>query len=267
MAEGHEGEPTPRTRCERPGCDHEIDGHVLIMTGRTEEDDGSQIAERGACNDPHCGCPRFLSAELPIDTAEPMALQSRHALMLGELFGLLTYYYPVDMRELGSVETLRYDLGEHADLDLPADDGVYYFVYIDTDDGLQETQTAVQAAINALSEPAAEEAFQPTADTVRAELDELAKGLVGEKPMEAKAFREAARRLEKQLWDAAVGAAHDQAADAATWLEHAQALARWGLMPMLIKEGEVRGFVAGLAAKAGRAAVEKIRYYRGLLPK
>lgn len=269
MAEGHKGEPTPRTRCERPGCGHEIEAHELLMTGRAE--DGSEVAERGGCNDSRCGCPRFLSAELPIDTAEPMALQSRHALMLAELVGLLTYRYPVDMRELGSVETLRFDLGEGAQLDLPTDDGVYYFVYVDTGDGLQEARDAVRCAIHALSTPGpnTEHAFQATATAtaIRDELAKLVEALVGEKPMEAKAFRQAVYGLEQQLWTEAVGSAYDQAADAATWLQNAQAVARWGPMPMLVKEGEVRGFVAGLAATAGRAAVERVRYYRGLLPK
>lgn len=260
MADGQEGER--KTRCVRPGCHHPIEAHELVMAGRSAG--GSQVADRGRCNTEHCDCPRYLSAEMPIDADESMGLQSRHALMLAELFGLLIYRYPVDMRDPEWIETLRHDLGEDANIELPTDDGVYYFVIVETDDGVDEARQAILAALHALNPPTAESDFEETARSIRSELEQLRDA---RERMEAPAFRHTVRQLEQRLWAAAVGASHDQAAEAATWLQNAHAVARWGRLPMLIREGEARGFVVGRATKAGRETVEKIRYYHGLLPK
>jgi hypothetical protein len=75
--------------------------------------------------------------ELPVHTDEPMAFQSRQMLMIAKLAGLLTYRYPVDMNEEAQVATLLEDLraSGDADFDLPTDNGVYYFVYIDSETG------------------------------------------------------------------------------------------------------------------------------------
>lgn len=112
-----------------------------------------------------------VDTDLPIRTSEPMAIQSRHSLMIAEEEELLVYRYPVDMREQKQVDDLRRDLGGDP-VDLPQDTGVYYLVLVETENGQQA---------------------------------------------------------------------------------------------VLIREGEVRGFVAGLAVKAGVA--EKVCYYRGMLPR
>jgi redox-sensitive bicupin YhaK (pirin superfamily) len=66
--------------------------------------------------------------EMPIDATESMATQSRHALMLAAEANLLTYRWPVDMRQDAQVAQLRKELG--ADAQLPDNDGVFYLVYV-----------------------------------------------------------------------------------------------------------------------------------------
>lgn len=71
---------------------------------------------------------------LPIDPSEPMALQSRQSLMIADSLGLLTYRMPVDMTNAAQIDTIRGELGP--DVVLPEEaSGVYYFVYVHTDDG------------------------------------------------------------------------------------------------------------------------------------
>ncbi len=72
--------------------------------------------------------------ELPIDQNEPMAIQSRRALMLADRLGLLTYRMPIDMTNTDQVDTIRGELG--GGVLLPDDArGVYYFAYVHTPDG------------------------------------------------------------------------------------------------------------------------------------
>lgn len=74
-----------------------------------------------------------MSRELPIDTNEPMATQSRQALMIADEMDLLTYRQPFDLRVDTQRTALRAELGEAAEL--PDDAGVYYLVYVtDVDD-------------------------------------------------------------------------------------------------------------------------------------
>lgn len=65
---------------------------------------------------------------LPIDPSEPMATQSRQALMIAHDAGWLTYRQPVDMRHDDQVQQLRDELGP--DAELPNDDGSYYLIYV-----------------------------------------------------------------------------------------------------------------------------------------
>lgn len=67
---------------------------------------------------------------LPIDPSEPMATQSRHALMLATEHGWLNFRRPVNTSNPEQLATLREELGE--DADLPTDGGTYYLAYIDT---------------------------------------------------------------------------------------------------------------------------------------
>jgi hypothetical protein len=69
-----------------------------------------------------------MTDEMPIDATESMATQSRHALMLAAELSLLTYRWPVDMRQDVQVAQLRKELGDHAEL--PDNDGVFYLVYV-----------------------------------------------------------------------------------------------------------------------------------------
>lgn len=68
---------------------------------------------------------------LPIDPAEPMATQSRQALMIATERGWLNYRRPVNMNIPSQVEALRAELGP--DVELPTDSGAYYLVYVDTE--------------------------------------------------------------------------------------------------------------------------------------
>jgi hypothetical protein len=59
--------------------------------------------------------------------------QSRNALVAAMDLGLLTYRMPVELRAPISIERLRSELGD--DIEIPEDDGYYYWVFIPTVDG------------------------------------------------------------------------------------------------------------------------------------
>ncbi len=71
---------------------------------------------------------------LPIDDEEPMAFQSRHALMMAteERWGV-RYRRPVTLRTPEQRAELRKELGAKAAL--PSEEGIYYLVYLDTQQG------------------------------------------------------------------------------------------------------------------------------------
>jgi len=75
------------------------------------------------------------TSRLPIDSGEPMATQSRHALMIGTERDLLHFDRPVNMSNPVHVAQVRAELG--ADADLPTDGGTYYLASIQSEqDGI-----------------------------------------------------------------------------------------------------------------------------------
>jgi hypothetical protein len=68
---------------------------------------------------------------LPVDEAQTMSTQSRHALMIAHELGLLVYRMPVDFRTPQLVDQVRAELGPNAVLPT---EGVYYLTYIPTAD-------------------------------------------------------------------------------------------------------------------------------------
>lgn len=219
--------------------------------------------------------------ELPIRTTEPMAFQSRQMLMVAKTLGLLAYRYPVDMNEQAQVATLREDLGAAGQtVDLPTDNGVYYLVIVDSDEvpqAAEEARRAIQAALAALpAEPWGEHLvmagllnedevaeFDETVSSARAELARLAEP---SQPLESQSLKRIEDQLRALASSTTAPPADDPILDAASWLSQAQTAVRRGRVPVLIREGEVRGFVMGLAVKAGRETAAKLRYYHGLLP-
>jgi hypothetical protein len=262
----------PKALCTRPGCGDPIDAHELRMvdSGR----DGERADRRG-CMTTGCTCPRYLSSELPIDTREPIAIQSRHTLMVLDEEGLLAYRYPVDMRDLGAVEDLRTDLGG-GQIELPDDDGVYYLVYTQPGVARQAAQHALQAAYAAL--PAAAEPDdgagvgddnEPSEiDAVRAAVAQLADTHLELNPA---AIQDDVKHLVQRLQTLHVDDLGEAVRQATAWLETAHLfigeIPKQEPLAVLIREGEVRGFAAGIAVQAGREHVEDVRWYRGLLPK
>lgn len=69
-------------------------------------------------------------SRLPIDSKEPMATQSRHALMRGTDRDLLHFHRPVNMSDPEQVALLRAELGD--DADLPTDGGMYYLASVES---------------------------------------------------------------------------------------------------------------------------------------
>jgi hypothetical protein len=194
-------------------------------------------------------------AELPILTTEPMALQSRQMLMIAAELGLLTYRRPVNMAEAKQALTLREDLGE--DLrELPQDAGVYYFVYVNTDQRVPEIRNAIQGALDALPAP-------HRSSRLGGQLEELANADPNQ--VITAAFQETAQDVAWKL-DRMAAKAGPGLLRTVELLKSLDEINRRTRVPVLIREGEVRGFVAGLAVKAGREAAERLRYYVGMLP-
>lgn len=102
-----------------------------------------------------------------------IATQSKSRLDDAEADGLLAYRLPVELRSPESLDRLHGELGD--DIEVIADDGVYYWVFVNADDGTRQA--------------------------------------------------------------------------------------------VLIPEGDVRGFVLGLAAKAGAETVRRYAYRTGIVPK
>lgn len=265
-----------KTLCTRPGCGDPIDAHELRMvdSGR-----GGERADRRECMTMGCNCPRFLSPDLPIDAREPIAIQSRHALMVLDEDGLLVYRYPVDMRDPGVVEDLRADLGG-GQIELPDDDGVYYLVYAQTGVARQAAQHALRAAHAALPTPddAGPNKIGGVEDDrlvdthlgdVRAAVARLVDTHL---ELDPDAIQDDVKHLVQRLRALHVNDhLGDMAWRAAAWLEAAHLfigeIPRQEPLAVLIREGEVRGFAAGIAVQAGREHVEDVRWYRGMLPK
>lgn len=69
-------------------------------------------------------------AEQPllIDPSDPVAIQSRHALMIADEERLVMYREPIDTRDATQVARLRAELGD--DCAMPEVAGVYYFLYV-----------------------------------------------------------------------------------------------------------------------------------------
>lgn len=66
--------------------------------------------------------------DLPVDTGEPMATQSRQVLMIATELGALNYRQPYNTSNADQLTALRKELGRRADP--PADGGTYYLVYL-----------------------------------------------------------------------------------------------------------------------------------------
>lgn len=68
---------------------------------------------------------------LPIDAAEPMATQSKQALMIAVEHGwVANYHRPYNLSLPGRLDALRAALGP--DAELPTDGGIYYLVFVNT---------------------------------------------------------------------------------------------------------------------------------------
>ncbi len=78
----------------------------------------------------------------PVITGDQaVSTQSRNALKLARLLKLLTYRKPVEVRAEASIEHLRAELGP--DVEIPEDDGLYYWIYVPSADGQRSLASLV----------------------------------------------------------------------------------------------------------------------------